>query len=194
MFLGKQGLMHELKEGGLKVDPLHSADAVQAASIDLYLGRDFWVFGVDDWSSQQESGFVLDTKNQDCYRGFRTHEFEILRPGALLLGHTLETIELGPHLIARVEGKSSLGRIGLGVHVTAGFIDPGFSGQVTLEFTSASVPILLEAGMPIAQLSVAHIGERSDSDISYQGKYQNSQGVRPSEFWRNWDDENKKWR
>ncbi len=112
--------------------------------------------------------------------------------GELYLGRTIERVKLANDLQARVEGKSSLGRVGFGIHVTAGFIDPGFDGFITLELWVAGPAVKAYPGMPIAQLAVERIEEPGGE--GYDGKYQHSDSTRPSEFWRNWDTITGKWK
>lgn len=131
--LSDRDLRHALHAGDLTVTPLQ-AGAVQPASIDLRLG--------DQLATPDGAPYPI---GGGCW----------LNPGVFLLGHTAETIGLSPALAARLEGKSTLGRRGLVVHVTAGFIDPGFRGQITLELANLSAdPVWLEAGMRVSQLSV----------------------------------------
>jgi len=105
-----------------------------------------------------------------------------LRPGDFILASTVEIITLSPAMAARVEGKSSLGRLGLAVHVTAGFIDPGFQGQITLEIANlAPVSILLHAGMPIAQIVFEPVTPPM-YDYSKTGHYQGQHGPTESRY------------
>lgn len=121
---------------------------VQPASIDVRLGRWLWVL---------RSGTLLDPEKDNRHL-FDFHDMGpdgsfLVKPGDLVLGETVEKVNLPAHIAARFEGKSSLGRLGLMTHVTAGFIDPGFSGTVTVEITTASAaPIRLHAGMLIGQV------------------------------------------
>lgn len=109
-----------------------------------------------------------------------------LSPGQFMLASTEEWIKLGPQIAARIEGKSSLGRLGLIVHTTAGFIDAGFQGQITLELLNVSPnSIAIRAGMPVAQLSF----DRLDSPARkpYQGKYQDQRGATASAYHKNFE-------
>lgn len=126
---------------------------VQPASIDVRLGRWLWVLQGD---TMRET-LALDPARDNAHRFLpvdmgRDGSF-LVEPGDLVLGSTVEKVNLPAHIAARFEGKSSLGRLGLMTHVTAGFIDPGFSGTVTVEITTASAaPIRLHAGMLIGQV------------------------------------------
>src|SRR5919107_318434 len=139
-----------IAEGGIKIDPFDDS-MIQPASIDLKLGPSFRVF----------HNFRVEAIDlADPPQGLTEHvevaddEPFVVHPGEFVLGRTAEYIEMPDDLVARVEGKSSLGRLGLIVHATAGFVDPGFRGTLTLEITNLTrVPIKLYAGLLIAQLS-----------------------------------------
>ena len=137
-------------EGRITITPWDPA-MVQPASVDLRLGNSFLVFhnfrvpAIDlaDPPSNLTEQVVLD--DGDSF---------VIHPGEFVLGRTEEYVELPDDVVARIEGKSSLGRLGLIVHATAGFVDPGFRGTLTLEITNLTrVPIILWPGKPIAQLS-----------------------------------------
>ena len=139
-----------IADGTVRVEPFEDA-MVQPASIDLRLGASFRVF-------HNHRVRVIDLA--DPPTGLTEHvELEeggsfVIHPGEFVLGATQEWVELPDDLVARIEGKSSLGRLGLIVHATAGFVDPGFAGTLTLEITNLTrVPIVLWPGKPIAQLS-----------------------------------------
>src|ERR687889_2641689 len=124
---------------------------VQPASIDLRLGDSFRVF-----HNHRITAIDLRELPPNLTEEVTIGPDEpfVIHPGEFCLGRTLERVELPDDLVARVEGKSSLGRLGLIVHATAGFVDPGFRGTLTLEITNLTrVPIKLYAGLPIAQLS-----------------------------------------
>ncbi|MFE0490249.1 dCTP deaminase [Streptomyces griseoaurantiacus] len=157
--------------GSLEIHPF-DPERVQPASVDLLL--DQYVRTLTPW------GGFIDVA--DVEEGHTTlSEIEeagwLLQPGEFLLGSTVERVSLPDDLAARVEGKSSLGRLGLTVHVTAGFIDPGFSGQITLEIANLSgTPIRLRRLMPIAQLclvpmSAAPVRPYGRAGNHYQGQY-----------------------
>ena len=122
----------------------------------------------------------------DPMRPPQAHEYDQfflpvrLPPNRVYLGSTLETIRVGTGFIAQVEGKSSLGRLGLAVHVTAGFIDPGFSGQLTLELVNHSgQPMYLQPGMQIGQVTFARI-EGVSAGYAGKGRYMGQSGPQPS--------------
>ena|SRR5688572_2992867 len=139
-----------INEGRIGIDPWDPSQ-VQPASLDLRLGDSFRVF-------HNHRASVIDLR--DPPEGL-TEEVRIgpdepfvIHPGEFCLGRTLERVELPDDIVARIEGRSSLGRLGLIVHATAGFCDPGWRGTLTLEFNNLTrVPIRLYAGLPIAQLS-----------------------------------------
>jgi dCTP deaminase len=137
-------------EGRLRIAPWDPA-MVQPASIDLRLGRSFRVFhnhklpAIDLAEPPQGVTELVEIAEDQSF---------VIHPGEFVLGTTSEWVELPNDIVARIEGKSSLGRLGLIVHATAGFVDPGFKGTLTLEITNLTrVPIVLWPGKPIAQLS-----------------------------------------
>jgi len=139
-----------VEEGRIVLEPWDPL-MVQPASVDLKLGTSFRVF-------HNHRITVIDLA--DPPTGLTEHvavaddQPFVIHPGEFVLGRTQEHVELPPDVVARIEGKSSLGRLGLIVHATAGFVDPGFRGTLTLEITNFnSVPIVLRPGLPIAQLS-----------------------------------------
>lgn len=143
---------------GIDIEPFNPA-AVQPASYDLKLGNKFWRFKQPNSSAfndYHDVSQIIDPLRSvaDMMRSVHAEEFIDIKPQEMLLGVTAEKITLGDRVVARVEGKSSLGRIGLSVHITAGFIDPGFSGYITLEmYNCAPYPIRLRPGMWIGQLA-----------------------------------------
>jgi dCTP deaminase len=140
-----------VEEGHLKIEPW-DPQMVQPASVDLKLGPSFRVFHnhriqtIDLADPPQNLTEQVTLENGDTF---------VIHPNEFVLGRTEEWVELPDDIVARIEGKSSLGRLGLIVHATAGFVDPGFRGTLTLEITNFnSVPIVLRTGLPIAQLSL----------------------------------------
>ena len=137
-------------EGRIVVDPWDDA-MVQPASVDVRLGDSFRVF-----HNYRVTAIDLRSPPRNLTEEIVVSEGEpfAIHPGEFVLGRTLEYVEIPDDVVARIEGKSSLGRLGLIVHATAGFVDPGFVGTLTLEITNLTrVPIKLYAGLPIAQLS-----------------------------------------
>ena len=136
-----------VEEGRIVLDPW-DPELVQPASVDLRLGNSFRVF-----HNHRTSAIDLREPPTNLTEEV-TGEMFVIHPGEFVLGGTREYVELPEDVVARIEGKSSLGRLGLIVHATAGFVDPGFRGTLTLEITNLTrVPIKLYAGLPIAQLS-----------------------------------------
>ena len=137
-------------EGRVRIEPWDET-MVQPASVDLRLGSSFRVF-------HNHRIQVIDLADPPTGLTERvevdTDEPFVIHPGEFVLGRTEEHVAIPDDVVARIEGKSSLGRLGLIVHATAGFVDPGFTGTLTLEITNFnSVPIVLRPGLPIAQLS-----------------------------------------
>jgi dCTP deaminase len=140
-----------LDEGRLVIDPWEP-EMIQPASIDLKLGTSFRVF-----HNHRIRHIDLADPPRDLTELVTVGDGEefVIHPGEFVLGRTAERVEMPEDLVSRIEGKSSLGRLGLIVHATAGFVDPGFKGSLTLEITNFnSVPIVLRPGLPIAQLSL----------------------------------------
>jgi dCTP deaminase len=139
-----------IAEGHVLIDPWDEA-MVQPASVDLRLGTSFRVFhnhritAIDLADPPRNLTELVEVQDDESF---------VIHPGEFVLGRTQEHVELPDDIVARIEGKSSLGRLGLIVHATAGFVDPGFKGTLTLEITNLTrVPIILWPGKPIAQLS-----------------------------------------
>lgn len=146
--------------------------SVQPASIDLRLGKDFLV--VDDLSTS-----YLSVDQPADYQEIKIEDKGIITipPQSFVLGTTLEQIGLPDYLTAFVEGRSSIGRLGIFIQ-NAGWIDPGFSGQITLELFNANrVPVQLQAGMRVCQLVIAKVDQKTEG---YSGKYLYQQGTTPS--------------
>ena len=139
-----------IAEGRVRVEPFDDS-MVQPASVDLRLGTSFRVF-----HNHRITAIDLADPPRNLTEHVEVDEDEsfVIHPGEFVLGRTQEHVELPDDIVARIEGKSSLGRLGLIVHATAGFVDPGFKGTLTLEITNLTrVPIILWPGKPIAQLS-----------------------------------------
>src|SRR5438270_1299348 len=143
-------ILRLVDEGRIRIDPWDPG-LVQPASLDLRLGDSFRVFHNHRASAidlrQPPSGLTEEVV-------IAADESFVIHPGEFCLGRTLEWVSLPDDIVARIEGKSSIGRLGLIVHATAGFVDPGFAGTLTLEITNLTrVPIKLWPGLPICQLS-----------------------------------------
>lgn len=170
-------ITERLTKGDLDISPF-DPERVQPASVDLLLDQH-----VRDMPGWQEID-VAHVPQGHTRLAEISESGWLLRPGDFLLGCTLERVTLPPDLAARVEGKSSLGRLGLTVHVTAGFIDPGFSGQITLEIANLSgKPIRLRRMMPIAQLCLIPMAAVPERPYGSAGNhYQNQFGPTESRY------------
>ena len=187
MILSDVSLRESLASGRIVIDPLGD-NAVQPSSIDLRLDHRFRVFrnhtrGLidlkEDLSDLTELVEISPT-GDDAF---------ILHPGEFVLGSTLERIHVPNDLVARLEGKSSLGRVGLLIHSTAGFVDAGWQGQLTLELSNvASLPITLYPGMKIGQISFMQMTSEAETPYGSAGvksKYQDQVGPIASRYWEN---------
>jgi dCTP deaminase len=146
-------------EGHVVIEPWDET-MVQPASVDLRLGTSFRVFhnhrisAIDLADPPKNLTELVEIADTDSF---------VIHPGEFVLGRTQERVELPNDIVARIEGKSSLGRLGLIVHATAGFVDPGFKGTLTLEITNLTrVPIILWPGKPIAQLSFMALDQAAE--------------------------------
>jgi dCTP deaminase len=167
-----------LAAGRVLIDP-YDESFVQPSSVDLRVDRFFRVFEnhryaqIDPKRAQDDLTTLIETSANEPF---------ILHPGEFVLGSTLERVRLGDDVVARLEGKSSLGRLGLLIHSTAGFVDPGFDGYLTLELSNvAKLPIAIYPGMKIGQISFYELttpAERPYGDAG--GKYQGQRGPTPS--------------
>ncbi|HLU96553.1 MAG TPA: dCTP deaminase [Thermobifida alba] len=186
MILSDRDIHTALKNGRLGLEPFEP-ELVQPSSVDVRLDRRFRVF------NHQNHTHIDPAKRQDDLTSPVTvpdGESFVLHPGEFVLASTLEAVTLPDDLAARLEGKSSLGRLGLLTHSTAGFIDPGFSGHVTLELSNvANLPITLWPGMKIGQLCVFRLSspaERPYGAGATGSRYQGQVGPTPSRSWRGW--------
>ncbi len=178
--LSDRTIRDELKKGQIVIDPFDDS-AVQPASVDLRLNDSFRVF-------RGTSRPFIDVRQpvDDLTELIQIAEEEpfIIQPGTFFLGSTLETITLPDDIVGRVDGKSSLGRLGLLVHATAGYIDPGWTGTLTLELSNQSqMPIALYLGMRIAQISFQRLStavDRPYGSPELGSKYQGQTGPTPS--------------
>lgn len=183
MILSDADILARLEEGDLVIDPLDDIDLqVQPASVDVRLGREFLEFQranipcIHPNSENEVSDYVTETVIEDG------DEF-ILHPGDFVLGSTHERVEIPSDLVAQVEGRSSLGRLAIVVHATAGFVDPGFRGRITLELSNlGSAPVALNPGMRISQLVFTELKTRADRPYGSErgSKYQDQAGPEAS--------------
>ena len=187
MFLSDRSIKEELAAGRIVIDPL-AEGSIQPSSVDLHVDRYFRVFRndttpfIDPKEPQEDLTELVEVEGAEAF---------ILHPGEFVLGSTLERVTLPDDLVARLEGKSSLGRLGLLIHSTAGFIDPGWDGHVTLELSNvANLPITSYPGMKIGQLSFVQLSEPAERPYGSAGigsKYQGQRGPTPSRYWQNFE-------
>ena len=185
MLLSDRDIREELNLGRVRLDP-YAPEMIQPSSIDVRLDKFFRLF------DNHRYPFIDPAAEQpDLTRSLEVEPGEplILHPGEFVLGSTFEAVTLPDDVAARLEGKSSLGRLGLLTHSTAGFIDPGFSGHVTLELSNvATLPILLWPGMKIGQLCFFRLSSPAEHPYGserYGSRYQNQRGPTASRSWQN---------
>lgn len=179
MILSDRDIRRYLEEGKIAIEPLENLGLqIQPSSVDLRLGNQFKVF------HHTKKAFI-DPLRDDAEEYTETIEVKekepfILHPGEFVLGCTRERIALGDDIVARVEGRSSLGRLALLVHATAGYVDPGFRGNLTLELSNVGkMPIALYPGMRICQLSFETISSKAELPYGHpkrDSKYQDQRG------------------
>ena len=170
MILSDKTINEKIKNQEIKITPSPTFEQIQPASIDLRLGNEFLLPRVDE---------IIDTKNKSPnYEHIQCNVLQ-LPPKSFILATTIEKIELPPNIIARVEGRSSIGRLGVTVHITAGFIDCGFEGQITLEIANLSHnTVMLYEGMRIAQIVFEELDTTPNRIYGECGnKYQGQEGV-----------------
>lgn len=185
MLLSDRDIRAEIERERIVIDPYDPA-MIQPSSIDFRLDRFFRVFEnhryphIDPAADQSDLTRQIEPVGDEPF---------ILHPGEFVLGSTYETVTLPDDLAARVEGKSSLGRLGLLTHATAGFVDPGFSGHVTLELANvATLPIKLYPGMKIGQLCFFRLSSPAEhpyGSSQYGSRYQGQRGPTPSRSFKN---------
>ncbi len=189
MVLSDRTIRRLLEEERIGIEP-YDDELLQPSSVDVRVDRLFRVFNnarypfIDVKREMEDLTSLVEVKADEPF---------ILHPGEFVLGSTLERITLPDDLVARLEGKSSLGRLGLLIHSTAGFIDPGWDGHVTLELSNvANLPITIYYGMKIGQLSFVQLTEPAETPYgtgAIGSKYQGQAGPTPSRYWRNFQAE-----
>ena len=189
MILSDASIREELAAGRIIIEPLDES-AIQPSSVDLHVDSFFRVFRndttpyIDPKQSQEDLTELVEVAGERAF---------ILHPGEFVLGSTRERVALPDDLVARLEGKSSLGRLGLLIHSTAGFVDAGWNGHLTLELSNvANLPIAIYPGMKIGQLSFIRM--TSAADVPYGSdrtgsKYQGQRGPTPSRYYLNFGDD-----
>jgi dCTP deaminase len=189
MVLSDRTIRRLVADGRIGIDPFDDG-LVQPSSVDVRVDRYFRVFRnarypyIDVKQPMEDLTELVEIDDADPF---------ILHPGEFVLGSTLERVTLPDDLVARLEGKSSLGRLGLLIHSTAGFIDPGWDGHVTLELSNvANLPITIYVGMKIGQLSFVQMTEPAEAPYGASGlgsKYKGQTGPTPSRYWQNFEAE-----
>ena len=191
MVLSDKSIREELESGGIVIEPIQEG-AIQPSSVDLRVDRLFRVFRndttpyIDPKQPQEDLTELVEVAEDGAF---------ILHPGEFVLGSTLERVALSDELVARLEGKSSLGRLGLLIHSTAGFVDASWDGHLTLELSNvANLPIAIYPGMKIGQISFLRMTSAAESPYGSKetrSKYQGQQGPTPSRYYLNFEDEKK---
>ena len=189
MILSDVDIRKALAEGRIVIDPFDEAD-IQPSSVDLHVDSQFRVFAnsrypyIDVHKPMPDLTELVEVKQDDPF---------ILHPGEFVLGSTLERVALPDDLVARLEGKSSLGRLGLLIHSTAGYVDPGWDGYLTLELSNvANLPITIYPGMKIGQISFFRLSTPAEAPYgskATRSKYQGQQrGPTASRFFEEFTD------
>ena len=186
MVLSDRTIARLLEEGRIEIDPYDPA-LLQPSSVDVRVDRYFRVFRnnlypyIDVKTAQEDLTELVEINDAPF----------ILHPGEFVLGSTLERVRLPDDIVGRLDGKSSLGRLGLLIHSTAGFIDPGWDGHVTLELSNvANLPITIYREMKIGQLSFVQMTEPADAPYgsgAIGSKYQGQKGPTPSRYYKNFE-------
>ncbi len=185
MVLSDRTIRKEIEAGNIGIDPFDPS-AVQPASLDLRLGRQFRVFKnsripyIDVKKEYPDLTELVEIEGDTPF---------VLHPGEFALAVTYERVRLPNYIVGRLEGKSSLGRLGLLVHSTAGYVDPGWDGALTLELSNvANLPIALYEGMKVSQLSFLMLTEPAKHAYGSKeagSKYQGQEGPTPSRYYLN---------
>ncbi|WP_298752210.1 dCTP deaminase [uncultured Serinicoccus sp.] len=185
MLLSDRDILASIDSGRVRLDPWDPT-MVQPSSVDIRLDRYFRLFDnhkypvIDPAQEQPDLTRLVEVDPGESF---------VLHPGEFVLGSTYEQVSLPDDIAARVEGKSSLGRLGLLTHATAGFVDPGFTGHVTLELSNvATLPIVLHPGMKIGQLCFFRLSSASQHPYGSSEKgshYQGQRGPTASRSWSN---------
>jgi dCTP deaminase len=190
MVLSDRTISRLIEQGRIEIDP-YDDSLLQPSSVDVRVDRFFRVFHnnrypyIDVKEPQDELTELVEVDDETPF---------VLHPGEFVLGSTLERIRLPDDLVARLEGKSSLGRLGLLIHSTAGYIDPGWDGHVTLELSNvANLPITIYYAMKIGQISFVQMTEPAETPYGSEtigSKYKGQRGPTASRYWQNFQKEN----
>ncbi len=202
MILSDRDIRERLEAGSLVIEPLDDPELqIQPASVDLRLGREFLEFKqstipyinpdspaqVDKYTQRTVVEDEADTEQATLEVDDGTNRYDdgvfILHPDDFVLGTTKERVEIPPDLIAHVEGRSSLGRLAVVVHATAGLCDPGYRGQITLELSNlGTAPVALRPGMRVSQLTFTQLTSTAERPYGNDrgSKYQDQEGPQAS--------------
>ena len=185
VILSDRDIRKALDGGRIGIEPFEDSD-VQPSSVDLRVDRYFRTFHnarhpyIDVKKPMEDLTEMVEASDEGPF---------ILHPGEFVLGSTCERVRLSDDLVARLEGKSSLGRLGLLIHSTAGYVDPGFEGHLTLELSNvATLPITIYPGMKIGQISFFELSSPAESPYGSArlgSKYQGQRGPTPSRYYEN---------
>ena len=188
MILSDRDIKEAIAAGRIGIEPFDER-AVQPSSIDLRVDRFFRTFHnarypyIDVKKPMDGLTEMVDVKDDEPF---------ILHPGEFVLGSTAEYVKLPNDLVARLEGKSSLGRLGLLIHSTAGYVDPGFEGHLTLELSNvANLPITIYPNMKIGQISFFRLTSEAENPYGSSkvgSKYQGQRGPTPSKYYENFEE------
>jgi dCTP deaminase len=188
VILSDRSIREALEAGTIVIDPLLEG-GIQPSSVDLRIDRYFRVFRndttpfIDPKQAQEDLTELVEVEDGKAF---------ILHPGEFVLASTLERVQLPDDVAARLEGKSSLGRLGLLTHSTAGFVDAGWDGNLTLELSNvANLPIAIYPGMRIGQISFLQMTSAAEAPYgsdAARSKYQGQKGPTPSRYYRNFAD------
>jgi dCTP deaminase len=187
MVLSDRTIKEEIAAGRLVFDP-YDESLVQPSSVDMRVDRSFRVFNnsrypyIDVRAPMENLTELVSVEDEEPF---------VLHPGEFVLGQTLERVKLPNDVVGRLEGKSSLGRLGLLIHSTAGFVDAGFEGNLTLELSNvANLPITIYHGMPIGQISFMRMDSPVETPYGSTGagsKYQGQAEPTPSRYYKNFE-------
>jgi dCTP deaminase len=185
MILSDRDIREHIESGRITIDPFDPS-CVQPSSVDLHVDDQFRVFAnsrypfIDVREEMPDLTELVQVKPDEPF---------ILHPGEFVLGSTLERVRIPDDLVARLEGKSSLGRLGLLIHSTAGYVDPGWDGYLTLELSNvANLPITLYPGMKIGQISFFRLTSPAETPYGGAGsKYQGQRGPTASRFFQDFE-------
>ena len=185
MILSDRDIRQAIAAGEIGIEPFDPRD-VQPSSVDLHVDRFFRTFHnarhpyIDVKKPMEDLTELVEVAGDEAF---------ILHPGEFVLGSTSEYVKLPDDLVARLEGKSSLGRLGLLIHSTAGYVDPGFQGHLTLELSNvANLPITIYPGMKIGQISFFQLTSAAEHPYGagpLRSKYQGQRGPTPSRYFEN---------